>query len=330
MNGTDEAEWLAWRAEGITATDIADAANGTYGGIYKVVASKLGRLVIETTDAMRRGHRWESRLADTYHALSGLYVVGEQAWCEWADNPRIRSTVDGFAAEHPEVDLADVLGVVELKTYGKRVTPPWTRWRDQVQIQMLTTGTSRGVILAARIDDDIDELVSFHMEEVERDDDRIDFLLLVAERIAAHLDAGTLPDPDETTALDDVKAVNTTVNPDAGTVTLDALEDDIARHVALKAEITELGDELALIDARLRSALGDATKGTAGRWAVTVSNPRRELTRTAEDQLVAEHPEFAVPRLDRKAFEAAHKDLLDAAKTPTGARVLSIKERKNP
>ena len=35
-DGTDDPAWLAWRRAGVTATDVADAYAGTYGGTFNV------------------------------------------------------------------------------------------------------------------------------------------------------------------------------------------------------------------------------------------------------------------------------------------------------
>ena len=107
---TDEHdEWLAWRKGGITATEVADAWCGTYGGAYTVVARKLGRIAPpQQTAAMDRGHRWQETVADAVHALTGQYVVGEETWCEHVDNARHRATVDGFLAPMADCSIDDV------------------------------------------------------------------------------------------------------------------------------------------------------------------------------------------------------------------------------
>ena len=69
---TDEDRWLDWRKGGITATDVADAAQGTYGGAYGVVARKLGLITVEQNNAMRRGHIWQPRIADAVHDVDDV------------------------------------------------------------------------------------------------------------------------------------------------------------------------------------------------------------------------------------------------------------------
>ena len=65
----DDTAWKEWRKAGITATDIADAANGTYGGAYAVVARKLDLLEPDAeNDQMRRGHRWQPVIADAVNS----------------------------------------------------------------------------------------------------------------------------------------------------------------------------------------------------------------------------------------------------------------------
>lgn len=323
MSELTEQDWLDWRREGATATGIADAANGTYGGEYSVVAEKLGLLTVEVTEAMERGHRWEERVADLFHLSTGMLVVGEQSWCEWADNPRIRSTVDGFASDKEDPTLEEVLGVVEIKTYGLRVSPPWERWDDQVQIQMLTSGTPRGWIVAAQIDDDTDTLVRFSITPVERDETRISWLVMVAERLLELIDSKTLPTPDQFTSLDDVKQVNASCDPELPTVELD--DDTVSRFMEVKEAIKLLEAEKDELEAKLRHEIGEAPRGASPNFVVTCSKPRAVLTSEAEAKLVAEYPEYASLRLDKTAFKKDHKTLYAEAVEHTGGRTLTPK-----
>ena len=130
---TDEDRWLEWRKGGITATDVADAAQGTYGGAYGVVARKLGLITVEQNNAMRRGHIWQPRIADAVHALTGQFVVGEETWCVNSDNDMIRATIDGFLSPIDTADFDDVVGVLEVKTRGRGVRPNYDRHLDQMR-----------------------------------------------------------------------------------------------------------------------------------------------------------------------------------------------------
>ncbi len=328
MSATDETAWLEWRRAGITATEVADAANGTYGGAYAVVGRKLGIVPApDVNDAMTRGHRWQPRIADAVHHLTGLYVVGEETWCEHSIHPAWRATVDGFLAPTPEATLDDVVGVIEVKTRGLYVHPPRARWEDQVQWQMLVTGTTYAVIAEAAIDDTDDTLHSLHLTRLTADPLRQAILQDVAEDMLAHIAAGTMPDPDTPSALPVVKSATGNADPDADEVDLTDLADDVRRFGDIKAAVKAVTDERDTIEARLRARIGDATRGTCDGFTVSVSKPALVLTGDAEAELLEARPDLGRTVLDRDKAKAEAPELYEASRRAAGARRITIKQK---
>jgi predicted phage-related endonuclease len=322
----DHESWARWRAEGITATDVADAAAGTYGGAYAVVARKLGKLPPpEINDAMQRGHRWQPVVADAVHALTGLYVVGEETWCQHADDDRWRATVDGFLAAQPMATLEELLELLETKTVGVNVRPNRERWEHQVQWQLLVTGLSSAVIAEATIDDLDDSCVGIRLHRLTADPLAQSVLLSVAEDLWRHIEAGTVPDPDTPGALDAVKAIHAAADPDAEPVDLTPIAADVVRFADIKAALKAVQDEHDELEARIRAAVGDATKGICDGVTVAVSKPAAVLTREAEAELLAERPDLGRVVLDRDRAKREAPEAYDAARTPTGARRLTIR-----
>lgn len=327
---SDERAWLDWRRHGITATDVADAANGSYGGAYGVVARKLGLVTVEQNNAMQRGHLWQPRIADAVNALTGLHVVGEEMWCVHRDDDIVRATVDGFLAEWADATPDDLLGVLEVKTTGIGVRPNYDRWLDQVQWQLLAAGLDQALIAHAVIEDAPDPEdstpVSLKLTEVSADPVRQHHLRNIAGRLWDHVTAGTLPDPDDT-SLELVKEVWSDADPEADDVDLSELDNDIERLLQIKAAQKLVKAEHDEIEARIRHAVGEALAGESGRYRVSVSNPTKVLTADAEAELVAAHPEYRVTSLDRSQFKKDHKDIYEASTRPVGARRLTIKEK---
>lgn len=319
----DDPTWDAWRAAGITATDIAKAASGRYGGAYAVIATKTGLIPpTEWNDRMLRGHRWQPVIADLTHPAQHLYVVGEETMAQHPDRPEHRATVDGFLAPIPDAGPADLVGVWECKTRGPEVRPDWAYWRAQVQWQMYVTGLERAVLAEAVIDDDTDTLKRFEFHEIDADLYEQARLVDLADQLAQHLADGTLPDPDGG-ALDLVKAVTAVADPGADVVHLDDLADMLARYHDLKTAAAAIKAESDDIQAVVRARMGAATKGvTEHGWTATVAKPRLVLD---EDAVLADHPEFGRTVLDRARFEAEHgAKALAAYKRPTGARNFTI------
>lgn len=319
----DEAAWLEWRRAGITATDVARAVSGYYGGAYAVVAEKLGLTPpTEVTYEMERGHRWQPIVAAATPYLTGLYVVGAETWAEHADNSRDRATVDGFLAPVPEARLSDLVGVHECKSRGLNVKAPWGYYRAQVQWQLHVTGFAWGHLAEVVVDDTDDSFVSLSITPIDADPYEQQSLLGVADQLAAHLAAGTLPDPDGG-ALEVVKAVTAVADPGAEVVHLDDIADLLVRYHDLKGAAAAIKAESDTIQATVRARLGAATKGvTEHGWGVLVAKPRLVLD---EDAVLAAHPEFGRTVLDRDRFETEHgKKALDPYKRPIGARNFTV------
>jgi putative phage-type endonuclease len=315
-------DWLEWRRGGIGASDIASATMRMYGGGYKVVASKLGRIDEPATAAMERGNRWEQRIADVVHAATGLWVVGEQTWCQHPDHPRHRATVDGFLAPTPEATIADVVGVVEVKTVGRGRSAPWLYYSAQVQWQMWVSGLQRALLAVAEIDDVDDELIRVDLRWIDRAEDYVlQDLVNLAEQLLAHVDAGTLPEPDAEN-LNIVRAVNRRADPDAESVDMDDMAGMVEQREAIRERVRVLEEEGDAIEARILHRLGAATVGRAGTWRVRLSQPANVLTSAGEQRLLAERPDLGRLVVDR---ERAKKDGAYGRFTePVGARRLTI------
>ncbi len=322
----DDPAWHAWRDAGITATDVADAAAGTYGGAYGVVARKTGRMVVAPTALMGRGHRWQPVIADAVHVLTGMYVVGEETWCEHADDPRWRATVDGFAAHAPEATPDQLTAVVEIKTRGVHTTPNRARWAHQMQWQMHVTGQPRALLAEATIDDTDDTCCGVRLEWVTADPWTQQLLVDTAEMLWGHVQAGTFPPPDTPAALDVVKAVHTVDPLDDTTADLDAFTGDLARWHEIRDAVKAVTGERDILEARIREAVGDARHGAAPGWAVTISAPAKVITADAEAQLLAAHPELGRIVLDRDLAKAVEwRPIVDTYRRAAGARRLTVK-----
>jgi len=317
-----EAEWLAWRRSGITATDVADAANDTYGGAYGVVARKLELVTVEQTDVMDRGHRWQAAVADAVHALTGYYVVGEEACVTSAENEVWLATVDGFLTELIESTLDDVAGVLEVKTRGVDVWPNRARWRDQVQWQLLVAGYRLGLIAEAIIDDSTDTCRGVLLEEVVADPYRQAELVEVARDLWAHVQANTLPAATASSlaVVKDVHGPGT----DPDILDLDDLADELYRLRDVWGAIEAAQREADRLEALTRDAIGQHLEARAPGVTVKLSAGTRKIPKDTADELVAEYPDCTKRVLDTDRFKKQHPAEYEAARRPAGGRRLTI------
>lgn len=180
----DRENWIAARTQGITATDVRDAAKGTSTDRRRIIAEKIGTRVTPDLAGNRYidwGHEREPIILDWVARRFGIQPDG----CIYAkaDQPRYLATPDGYSIDEM---TEEVLGV-EVKTtkydlwpfddggLGKDgplalVTPAFahgqefrkdkgvrfwqTGYYDQMQWQMFVTGAKRWLFVFEQHDDD--------------------------------------------------------------------------------------------------------------------------------------------------------------------------------
>ena len=265
---TGREEWLAWRQQGIGASDIAGILGiSPWASPWSVWADKVGLLPPEPDNEHMAAGRWlEAAIGPWFTHETGLDVAGEQTWCSHPIHPHHRCTVDGFVldgavdgwegTEYAGPEHA--LGLLEVK-----VTGPGRRWETipahyqaQGQWQMHVTDLSRvwfAVLMGRRLD----------VHELDRDDDDIAYM---AERADAfwtdHVLGGTPPDTDGHDAtLRALAAVYAKSSPGAIPLGSDDMSNVMAWRDAKAAEKAATRDAKAAA-AAIEATLADAEEGT--------------------------------------------------------------------
>lgn len=286
-------DWHDWRAMGIGGSDIAGILGlSSYSSPYKVWAEKVGLLPpTESTQRQRIGQRMETVLAAELHEDTGLYVVGEQTWCEHPTIPWARATVDGFVVEHPALDEyelrgggVDALGTWQAKTDGRFGWPDGIPANIRAQCIWEIGVTQLGHCWLTVM------FAGFRIEHFEIDwtdpDVAADWVLML-DRAATlwhdHIVTGTPPPVDGSDATTDaLHRIYPTGQPDV-TVELDDLVSVLEGREQMKAEIKARKKALDECDNTLRARLGDAEIGTVG--GVPIVTYR---TQTRPEHVVAE------------------------------------------
>lgn len=322
---TAEEHWHQWRSEGIGASDVAASWTGKYGGAHRAVAKRLGLVGDDIDpDLADRGHRWEQPIADAIAALTGLYVVGEQAWCEQDGSTHRRATVDGFLSQTPDATIETVDALIEEKTVTEGARPSWDYYETQVQAQMLVTGVPRALLAVAVIGGD-DEIVRLTCSWVEADPDMQEMLAAEYDRLWAYVQAGELPEPDCPSAAESVKEATANSDPDAETVDLGSIAEAIEEFGRIKAAEKAAGDRRKELEAVIKHHMGAATRGVCDGWRVSYSNPAKVLTADAQEAILLTHPNLGKTVLDVDRAKTELDDL-NEWKEAAGARRLTIKE----
>jgi len=150
----NEDEWVAWRAEGVGASDVARAM-GAYGWTpARVVADKLDPAPI--SDYQQRlfdkGHAAEARILAAVADEHGGVIAGQQSAWVHPTNPHRRCTLDGVLLADEWSSLLD--GVAVEAKWTKSSNPGWVHYRTQVQYQLAVTGLAGGIIGCQYLDAD--------------------------------------------------------------------------------------------------------------------------------------------------------------------------------
>jgi putative phage-type endonuclease len=115
-----EAEWLAARRQGVTASEIAVVMGlSPYDSPFALYHRKRGDLPeTEDTDAMERGRILEPYIADRFAKLHPEFTVMGDGRALYAhpDRPWQMATPDRLACEREWGDLPDPVAVLETKT----------------------------------------------------------------------------------------------------------------------------------------------------------------------------------------------------------------------
>jgi putative phage-type endonuclease len=286
--------WAQARRGGLGGSDVAAACGlSPWATPYQVWLEKTGRADPELdTAALERMH-WGTVLepvllgewADRNPAYrltggAGLYVDAEYPW--------MLATVDGLAWT-PGGELA---GIVEAKTGTHRTAARWAEgetpvyYVTQVQWYLRILGAPRAFV-AALLD------TSTYVERViERDDELITDLVEAAAEFWAHVEHDEPPPVD---GSDATRRSLARARAHAGEEV--ELDRSWLKELAHRAELTEsiglLEAERAVIDNRVRAALGAAEVATVdGQRVASHKAPVKPSRSCAYDAFAAEHPDL--------------------------------------
>lgn len=302
MPAVNRDKWLAWRRQGIGASDVAGVVGlSPWSSPWSIWADKAGLMPDDDeSEAMTAGRWLEAAIGPWFTHETGLHVAGGQAQCVSPRSSHHRCTVDWFVFDsgQPLSDEVDRLvatmasgGMIPSKAVGLseiKVTGPGRRWDEipayyqtQGQWQMHVTGLDKvwfAVLMGRRLD----------IHELARDQADIDYLVGEVDRFwHEHVVTGVPPEVDGSEAT--AKALAAMLPGDRKRSGVDADESQ-ARTVELwketKARIKELQGEERLYANRIKAGLGvDTDLWVDGELAVSW---RRQATR----------------RVDLKAFRA--------------------------
>jgi len=281
---TDRAEWLAWRANDLTASDIGAAAGlDKHKSPLALYAEKSGLLMPQgDTPLMRRGRWLEAAVQSAIEEQNPTWAVRK---CQsYYRDPEIRlaATPDFFA-------ITDQPGVTNIQ--AKVVSAPvferdWSEGPPMAyRLQTLTEGmlmdAARSLVAALVIGTYTAEL---HLFDVPRHAGAEAKVRDIAKAFWQGVVQEAPPPVDYARDADLVAALHPAEKPGStidlsGDNTLAVLLPELA---ALKAEISADGKRAAEIETEIRAKVGDHETGLLPGWKISWKSQTRKAYSVAE------------------------------------------------
>lgn len=275
FDADDRPGWLAWRKQGIGASDVSALFGmSPYASPMSVYMDKQGLSGPDSdSDYMEYGRRAEPMISGYLEDRTGLFVVDQQAAVTHPAYPWHRATLDGRVCEHPD---GDPLGVAEYKTTERGTEKEWAEaipdaYAIQVQWQLHVDQADHAWVgvMHGRV---------FRYYEVERDDRAISMLVERVDQFWHDNVLALRPPPAD--AHKATAAALAAAYPDpveGAAVPIDHLLSALDERGQGKAKAAEAKVEIARAENAIKAALGDAEVGTIkGEPAITWKQQTRQ------------------------------------------------------
>lgn len=257
MVSEDRSLWLAWRREGIGASDVPGLLGlSPWASPWSIWLDKLGLLPEqEATTAMRLGLELEPIIGRWFAEETGLQLGGEQTQVT-GRRLHHRATVDGFVFDGPGRLPADRLGVAEFKFSADGWEELPAHYRAQVLWQLHVAELPRAWVAALMVPFGRPR---FSVIEVERDEEEIARMVAVVDEFWGRCVIGReAPPPDDHPATAEaIQAAwgSIPTSQDPPFADLSALAELIEEHAALGAEIKSCEKRRQILAGRLEAAI---------------------------------------------------------------------------
>lgn len=297
---TSRREWLSWRREVLTASDIGAVAGvDQYKTPLRVYAEKLTNIDAEESPIMRRGRMFEAAAIEYLREDHEDWQLSRPAAFYIDVDHKLGATPDLLA----ECEKRGRINI-QIKTVSAPVFESWdgkppTGYVLQTVCENLLTNADEGILAVLAVSAYAAELHEFPVPRHKGAEKRI---CDIARQFWANVKKGVVPRPDYRMDGDVLAKL---YQPDIEVETpLDLTGDNrilevLEQREALKASIKEHEADVKAFDAEIIHKLGGATLATVNGWKITNKlTHRKEYTVAA-----AEFPRLLVSRND--TMEAA-------------------------
>lgn len=258
----DEEAWLRARRVGVTATEVSKLASpGESYALSLIKEKQTGERTFFGNQYTDWGLAREEVLVETVLKPEGFF--GSDVLYHAEANPRHLATPDGVYARDGFLMLAEIkTSKYDLDPEGEHFKK--TNYYDQMQWQLYVAGddVTEMLFVWEQHNDQwpTPEVVSVNKAWIDRDQKRIDELIVVADDFLHQLDNGYADDPDDYAEL-------------------------VREHGLLKARIAEYGIRMAEVEDEIRLRIGEraqfAIDTPYGRISYTTPKPSQRFDSSA-------------------------------------------------
>ncbi len=293
-------EWRELRRSGIGGSD-AGALLGLspWASPLSVYCDKK-RLTPEKddTEAMRQGRDLEQYVAERFAEVAGKSVKRCNYILQHPEYPWMLANVDRMVVGEDAGLECKTTSALTRTDYDDGDIP--SHYYAQCMHYMAVTGLKRWYLAVLVLGK------SFHVFEVERDEDEINELIAAEQTFwIEHVEKGVMPAPDG--SENDGKIVERLHAGKDATAVLFGYDGDIAEMLELKKQKKELEKRIDTLEQSIKVALNGADHGESDRYRVS-------------------WPEYKRVSIDSKALKAERPDIYDDYKSVSTYRRFTVKE----
>lgn len=276
-------EWLQHRQNSIGGSDAASIIGlNPWSSPYTVWADKLGKIPPkEDNEAMRQGRDLEAYVAERFCEATGKKVRRENNILINPDYPFAHANVDRVVIGEDAGLECKTTSTLNLKKFKNGTFPD--NYYVQCVHYMMVTGAKKWYLAVLVLNKE------FMVFEIERDEDEINALAVSEAEFWKLVKNKTAPIADgSASTTDTISAIYPDSNGEA--VSLFAYESELQQYMALSTQIKELEklrDEMAN---KVKSFLGEASKGECNGYKVSWQSSSRDSFDSK--RFAKEHPEL--------------------------------------
>jgi len=274
---TSREEWLAWRRQDLTASDIGAVVGcDEYKSALGVFSDKLGLTQVTQSAIMQRGiwleHAARAAIIDSYPELR---VIAPNVYIRDTDC-RLGATPDCLAEDENIPGLINI----QIKSVSR---PVFERWQGTPPMAYTLQTAAEGLLTDARTSYLAAFVIStyeasLHLFEVPRHDGAEIRIRQIARDFWTDLEAGRMPKVDFKRDAETVAALYSLPTPDSS-VDLSAsnrIGACLEEREEIKARIKADSETVAALDTEIKAELGEIETGFLPGWRITWKSQTRK------------------------------------------------------